>query len=63
MIKLKEIRKSKGMTAEELGSKVGVTGNYIYILENGRREASLKILKKIAIVLNTTMDNLVEEVE
>ena len=51
------------MTAEELGSKVGVTGNYIYILESGKREASLKILKKIAIVLNTTMDNLVKEVE
>ena len=62
MIRLKEIRKSKGMTAEELGSKVGVTGNYIYILENGRREASLKILKKISRVLNTSIDKLVEEI-
>ena len=61
MIRLKEIRKSKGMTAEELGSKVGVTGNYIYILENGRREASLKILKKISRVLNTSIDELIEE--
>lgn len=63
MIKLKQIREDKGMTARELGEKVGVTGNYIYILENGRREASLKILKKIAVVLNTTIDKVVEEVE
>ena len=62
MIRLKEIRKSKCMTAEELGSKVGVTGNYIYTVENQKRTASLKVLREMARVLNCSIDEIVEEV-
>lgn len=61
MIRLKEIRKNKGLTAEQLGNMVGVTGNYIYTVENEKRTASLKVLKEMARVLNTSIDELIEE--
>lgn len=63
MIRLKEIRKSKCLSARELGEKVGVTGNYIYTLENEKRTASLRVLREMARVLNTSIDELVEEVK
>lgn len=42
---LKIFRSKNGLTQEETGKRLGVTGNYIYQLESGLREPSQGLLK------------------
>lgn len=44
---IKEARKTKGMTQEELAQKVGTTKSYISKLENHLNEVRFSTLKKI----------------
>lgn len=54
--KLKDIRKEKGMTLDELASKSGVSSGYLYHLERGSRtHPSVEIMEKIAKALNKTI--------
>lgn len=48
---LKEARKKKKMTQQELADKVGVSRQQISNVENGRNELSVDLAKKIAVVL------------
>lgn len=56
--KLKEIRNSKNISGYELARKVNVTHSLIYMIENGTRNPSIKLAKKIAKVLNTSIDEI-----
>ena len=50
--KLRSLRKIRGLTQEELGKRVGVTGAYIAMIENGqRKEVSQKIIDRFSQVL------------
>ena len=62
-IRLKELRISKGFTQSELGKKVGVSQNTFTTWENGSREPNFKTLRKLANVLETTIDYLLGEEE
>lgn len=62
-IRLKELRISKGFTQSELGKKVGVSQNTFTNWENGSREPNFKTLRKLANVLETTIDYLLGEEE
>ena len=62
-IRLKELRISKGFTHSELGKKVGVSQNTFTNWENGSREPNFKTLRKLANVLETTIDYLLGEEE
>ena len=54
--KLKNIRKEKGMTLDELASKSGVSSGYLCYLERGSRtHPSVEIMEKIAKALNKTI--------
>jgi len=54
--KLKEIRKEKGMTLEELSEECGVSAGYLCHLENGSRaHPSIEVMEKIAKALNKTI--------
>lgn len=54
--KLKEIRKEKEMTLEELSEKCGVSAGYLCHLENGSRaHPSIEVMEKIAKALNKTI--------
>ena len=48
---LRERRAAWGFTQRSLGSKVGVVGAHIAFLESGRRRPSLKLLSRLADVL------------
>jgi transcriptional regulator with XRE-family HTH domain len=48
---LRERRVAWGFTQRSLGSKVGVVGAHIAFLESGRRRPSLKLLSRLADVL------------
>lgn len=54
--KIKEIRKTKGLTLLELANKVGVSAGYLCHLEKGtRKNPSTKIMENIAKVLEKTI--------
>lgn len=63
MNNLKEIRKEKGMTQEELANAVGITQSNLSRIENGKVQISLKLAKDITVTLGCTVDDLIREPE
>ena len=57
--KLKELRKSKGLTQEELAEKLFVSRTAISKWESGRGYPSLDSLKEIARFFSVTIDDLI----
>lgn len=55
---IKKIRLEKGMTARELGEKSNTTERYIYMIENGQCNPSLKKLQNIAKALGKDVKDL-----
>ncbi|MED3468670.1 helix-turn-helix transcriptional regulator [Bacillus thuringiensis] len=49
--KLKEKRKEKRMTCQEIADKVGITKMHYWYIENNKRNLKLTLAKKIAIAL------------
>lgn len=58
MVMIKEIRKSRGLTAKELGILVGKAESTINLYENGKREPDYETLLKMSDVLNCSTDSL-----
>lgn len=57
--RIKEIRKQKNMSQEELAAKSGVSRTTISALENdSSKETMMSTLKKIAIALDVTMEQI-----
>lgn len=59
-LKLKEVRKSKKISQEELAILINIDRTAISHYENGRMIPNLERLVQIAKVLNVTLDDLVE---
>ena len=55
---LKEYRERADLSQDKLASLVGVTQRYIGFIEAGDRNPSLKVAKKIADALNSTVDEI-----
>lgn len=53
-----QLRKERCMTQEDLAFKVGVDRSYMGFLERGERNATVKILVKIASVLKVSLSEL-----
>lgn len=60
-LKIKEYRKSKGLTQKELADKIGVAVNTISRYEIGERVPTLKIIYDIAEALNTDIGNILND--
>jgi transcriptional regulator with XRE-family HTH domain len=60
-MKLKQLRKVRGLTQGQLAKKVGLSLGYIARLEIGMHDAPLSTLVKLAKALRTTVAELVEE--
>lgn len=58
-MRLKEIRKQRGLTQTEVANKIGVAQNTYSQYENGKREMDTVTLCKIADALNVTVDYLI----
>ena len=52
------LRKKKKMSSLDLALDSGVNKNYLSDLENGRRNPTLKVLRKIAIALDIDLSEL-----
>jgi len=58
--KIREIRKEKGLSQEELAFKSNLHRTYIGMIERGEKNITLKNIKKIANALNVSMSYLME---
>ena len=56
--RIKELRKVRGVTQEDLAYTVGVTRQTIISLENGKYNASLQLAYKIARYFNVTIEEI-----
>ena len=55
---LRELRKSRGMTQQELAKSVNIKQNTVSQWESGRRKPPSTILPQLATVLGCTIDDL-----
>ncbi|MEP7454695.1 helix-turn-helix transcriptional regulator [Phyllobacterium sp. SB3] len=51
-------RKWRGMTAVTLSQAAGISQPYLSEIENGSKDGSLSVMKRIATILNVTLDDL-----
>lgn len=58
--KLKEIRKDKSLTQEELAEKVSIHLTYVGKLESGKNNVSIKMLFKISRALKVKLSDIFE---
>lgn len=58
MLKLKELRKLKGKTQEEISKVIGITRAAYTNIENGKREADIKTLLQLANYYNVSLEYL-----
>jgi transcriptional regulator with XRE-family HTH domain len=63
-VKIRRLRERlndrRGISQEELANKVGVTQQYVALLEKGERKPSLDTLRKLAKALDVAVGELVE---
>ena len=63
MIRIKEIRKNKKITAKELADNINVAESTMSLYENGKREPDFATLTKIAKYLEVSVDYLIGYIE
>ena len=56
--RIRHHRTKKGFTLDELGSLVGIAGSQLSLIENGKREPKLSLLKSLAAALNGPVEEL-----
>jgi len=56
--KLKEVRTEKGISYQEMASKLDVTMQFYWMIENGKRKLSYEMAVKIAAILESTPDQI-----
>ncbi len=61
MNKLKELRKSKGYTLQQMGDMLNISKIYYWQLENNKRRLYYEMAVKIAEIFNKKPDNIFYE--
>lgn len=56
--KLKTLRISEGLTLKEVAEKLGISLEYYWMLENGKRKLSYEMAYEIAVIFNKTPDQI-----
>lgn len=55
-LRIRELRKEKGISQEELAFKAGIDRTYMTSVENGKRNISIQNIEKIIIALETSFE-------
>lgn len=58
-MRLREIRKQQGMTAQVLAEKLGISQGAISHYETGRRKPSIDMVVKMSKIFNCSVDDLI----
>jgi transcriptional regulator with XRE-family HTH domain len=56
--KIRELRNAKGISQIALAEKIGIDRAYLSLVENGKKEACLRMVEMLAIGLNTPLGKL-----
>ena len=56
--KFKELRQQRGYTQGSLGKELSIAGDYVNMIENGRRTPGFALSKRIADFFGVTVDEL-----
>ncbi|MED0687934.1 helix-turn-helix transcriptional regulator [Anoxybacillus ayderensis] len=56
--KLKSIRTEKGLSCKQVADSVGISKEYYWMIENGKRRLNYELAVKIAQVFDTSPDNI-----
>lgn len=56
--KIRKLRKAKGLTQETLAEKARIDFSYMNRIEGGKRNPSLKVIVKLARVLDVRLEDL-----
>lgn len=59
--KIRDLRKSRGITQKELGDFLGYSESFISYIEKGERKLSIDILQKIAKMFSVDIDFLISK--
>ena len=62
-LKLKKVRRTKGISQEDLAYICGLNRNYIGIIEKGQTNISLKVFLKLCKGLNENPADILKEVD
>ena len=52
-------REFRGMKVKELAAKAGIAANYLSLIETGKREGTLRVMKALATALDLDLDDIV----
>ncbi|MGH3322530.1 MAG: helix-turn-helix domain-containing protein [Streptosporangiaceae bacterium] len=58
--RVRHLRRTRGLTLTELGSRVGRAPSHLSLLENGRREPKLSLLRSLAGALDVKVEDLLQ---
>ena len=61
MLRLRELRKLKGLSQKEIAQSLGVTQSLISAYEKGERVPPIKKLLRLADILGVTIEELLEK--
>lgn len=56
MLRIKELRKNRGLTAKQFAEEIKVAESTVSLYENGKREPDYETLKRIADFFNVSVD-------
>jgi transcriptional regulator with XRE-family HTH domain len=56
--KIKQLRKDKGLQQKVVATEVGLDQSNYNKIENGKREPSVEVLQKLAVIFGVTVDQL-----
>lgn len=57
--RIKQARLKKGMTQIQLSEKIGISNNYLSVLERGDKQPSYDVLIKLSDILEVSIDELI----
>lgn len=57
--KVRKLRKQKGLTQEKLAEAARIDYSYLNLIENGKRNPSLKVMAKVARMLGVRLEDMV----
>ena len=60
---LRQRREQVGISQEELASRAGLHRTYVSLIERGQRTASIEVVRKVALALETSMTALIAATE
>lgn len=56
---IKEIRKKKGLSQEQLANDSNLSRKYLYTLESDNSNPTIKVLEKVAVTLDVTISEII----